>query len=146
MCQLMHITEYTWNSFSLAINYTILNQYTNRLDHAWVTCLIIVTHKLCIDQPWVYWTTSCIDTVFTVSSSFTRYQYYKKGLEILHQAPPPICLPIIMSHTIHVTKFPTPCPSVLAYCKWLKTVGRNSLGMRLSACSVYCTHFELWFE
>ena len=27
-------------------------------------CPIVLTHKLCIDQPRVYQTTSCIDTVF----------------------------------------------------------------------------------
>ena len=51
---------------------------------------------------------SCIDSLsnVTVSSSWT--QYYKKDLEILHWALPPVCLPIVSSHTVHMTKFPRP--------------------------------------
>ena len=49
-------------------------------------CLIIVTHKVCVDQPWVYQTTSCLSNRI-VLSSWTRYS--KKDLKILRPAAPP---------------------------------------------------------
>ena len=67
MCQLMHSTKYTQNSFSLAVNYT--KYYCKPIHQKTGTCLvmwcpIIVTHKLCIDRSWVYWAMHCIGTVF----------------------------------------------------------------------------------
>ena len=92
---------------------------------------IVVTHKLCDDQPQIYQTMKCIDSLWniTVSSSWT--QYCKKDLEILHWALPPVCLPIVRSHTVHMTKFFRPSLSVFAYSKQSKTGGRAGLGTRL---------------
>ena len=92
---------------------------------------IIVTHKLCVDQPRVYRTTNCIDSLLnvTVSSSWTKY--HKKDLKILRQAPPPSCLPSRLPNVTHVTLFPRPSPSVFAYSMRSKTGGGNSLGTRL---------------
>ena len=65
-------------------------------------CPIIVTHKLCVDQPRVYRTTNCIDAVFQTLQSQVLGQdtYYKKDLKILCRTPPPSHLP---SHLPDVT-------------------------------------------
>ena len=102
-----------------------------RVDRWGAQCAIVVTHKLCDDQSQIYQTMRCIDSLSnnTVSSSWT--QYCKKDLEILHWALPPVCLPIVRSHTVHMTKFPRPSFSVFAYSKQSKTEGRAGLGTRL---------------
>ena len=58
--------------------------------------------KLCIDQPQDYWTMSCIDAVLNVSLKFLD-EIAQESLKILCQAPPPICPPIIASHTYNYT-------------------------------------------
>ena len=69
----------------------------------------------------LYW--RCLSNI-TALSFWTRY--YKKDLKILHQAPPPSCLP---SHLPDF--FSQASPSIFAYCKLSKTGGRNRLGTRL---------------
>ena len=72
-------------------------------------CPIVVIHKLCVDQPRVNHTTSCLLNV-TVSSSWIRY--YKKDLQILRRAPPPSRLPSRLPDVTHVSLSPRTSPSV----------------------------------
>ena len=81
----------------------------------------------------LYW--RCLYNV-TVSSSWTRYY---KSLENLCRAPPPVCLHIITSHTVHVTTFYRTLLSVFAYCKRSKT--GEGLGTRLRSTHV---HSDRW--
>ena len=53
-----------------------------------------------------------------------------KGFKILHQAPPPMCLPSVYLMSLHVTKAPRPSLSAFAYCKLSKTRGGNGLETR----------------
>ena len=92
-------------------------------------CLMVVTHKLCVDQPQVY-RTSCIDAVFRMLQSRTRY--YKKDPKILRRASPLTFSPHIYL-TSHTRFFlPGLSPSVFAYCKRSKTGGGNGRGPRLT--------------
>ena len=52
-------------------------------------CPTIVTHKPCVDQPWIHQTVSCVDVVFE-RHSLNRYY-----MKILCQAPPPHVYPHI---------------------------------------------------
>ena len=120
------------------LQYTINEE--KKESHAWCQvdvrgwCQIVVTHKLCVDQPLVYWTTNCIDAVFrmlqsqVIGQDITR----KTSRFFVGHHPPHVysCLPDIkhvtpgIKHMIpditHVTLSPTPSPSAFAYCKWSK--------------------------
>ena len=96
-----------------------------RVDMRGGQWLIVVTHKVCIDQPRVFWTMSCNDTVlWTLHSD-----------KILHVGPlAPLCLPIIASHTVHMIRSPWPFflpASFLHTGKRWKLDGGEDLGTRL---------------
>ena len=62
-------------------------------------CPIVVTHRLCVDQPRIYQTISCIVFAFCTFWSLVLGQdTRKKGLEILCRVPPPMYLPISASY------------------------------------------------
>ena len=62
-------------------------------------CPIVVTHRLCVDQPRIYQTISCIVFAFwTFWSLVLGQDTRKKGLEILCRVPPPMFLPISASY------------------------------------------------
>ena len=62
-------------------------------------CPIVVTHRLCVDQPRIYQTISCIVFAFwTFWSLVLGQDTRKKGFEILCWVPPPMFLPISASY------------------------------------------------
>jgi len=104
---------------------------------------IVITHKLCIDQPRVYRTMNCIYTVFWMLQSQVLGQNITRRISrfFVRHYPPPFCLPSRLPDVTHVTLSPRPSLSVFAHCKQSKTGGGNGLGTRLIhfiARSLYC--------
>ena len=91
-------------------------------------CTQCNSHKPCIDQPWIYKITSCIDTVFRTLQSQVLWQgITRRASKIVRRASPPHVYP----HVFLTTLSPSPFSSVFVYCKWSKTGGKNGLGTRL---------------
>ena len=89
----------------------------------------IITHKVCVDQLWIYWATSCIDIVYQTLWSRVLWQYIVKFL---------LCQALLPCHSMYMymTKSPRPSPSIFAYCKWWNNVAGEGLGMRLWLASI----------
>ena len=80
-------------------------------------CLIVVIHKLCVDQPRVYHTTSCIDAVFQMLQSQVLGQdITRRTSRFFVGHRPPSRLPSRLPDVTHVTLSPRPSPPFL-YCK-----------------------------
>ena len=80
-------------------------------------CPIVVTHKLCVDQPRVYQTTSCIDAVFRMLQSQVLGQDITgRTSRFFVGHRPPSRLPSRLPDVTHVTLSPRPSPPFL-YCK-----------------------------
>ena len=76
-----------------------------------------VTHKLCVDQPRVYQTTSCIDAVFRMLQSQVLGQDITgRTSRFFVGHRPPSRLPSRLPDVTHVTLSPRPSPPFL-YCK-----------------------------
>ena len=70
---------------------------------------IVVTHKLCVDQPQVYQTTSCIDTVFRMLQSQVLGQDITgRTSRFFVGHRPPSRLPSRLPDVTHVTLSPRP--------------------------------------
>ena len=80
-------------------------------------CPIVVIHKLCVDQPRVYHTTSCIDAVFRMLQSQVLGQdITRRTSRFFVGHRPPSRLPSRLPDVTHVTLSPRPSPPFL-YCK-----------------------------
>ena len=65
-------------------------------------CPVVIIPKLCDDQPWVHWTTNCIDTVFqTLPSQVLGQDIKRRTLGFLVGHRPPQVYPhvYLTSHT-----------------------------------------------
>ena len=80
-------------------------------------CPIVLIHKLCVDQPRVYHTTSCIDAVFRMLQSQVLGQdITRRTSRFFVGHGPPSRLPSRLPDVTHVTLSPRPSPPFL-YCK-----------------------------
>ena len=121
-------------------------------------CPIVVIHKLCVDQPRVYHTTSCIDAVFRMLQSQVLGQdITRRTSRFFVGHRPPSRLPSRLPDVTHVTLSPRPSPPFL-YCKRSKlepgTAWERGYAMRVNeipvlraapslSCGTECGHARL---